>query len=115
MMFEQVARIQTSLSMARSQQVKLNQLDKCSLTRVKLRSQDRKKIQVDLDPFPQLVASALSHLAAQLAPLLDPEAPRQRWKFYLPFCLHVEHRLVVVSLLLIACRHIDQLQVNRFS
>ena len=111
MMFEQVARIQTSLSMARSQQVKLTQLDKCSLTRVKL----RKKIQVDLDPFPQLAASALSHLAAQLAPLLDPEAPRQRWKFYLPFCLHVEHRLVVVSLLLIACRHIDQLQVNRFS
>ena len=75
----------------------------------------KNKIQVDLDPFPQLVASALSHLAAQLAPLLDPEAPRQRWKFYLPFCLHVEHRLVVVSLLLIACRHIDQLQVNRFS
>merc|ERR1712192_285572 len=70
----QVARIQTSLAMARSQQA-------------------------SHDSFPQLVASCLSFLASQLAPLLDPEAPRQR--------------LVVVSLILIACRHVEQLQDRR--
>lgn len=67
----QVARIQTSLAMARSQQA-------------------------GHDSFHHLVASCLSLLASQLAPLLDPEAPR--------------HRLMVVSLILIACRHIEQLQ-----
>ena len=36
------------------------------------------QMQAGHESFPQLVTSCLSLLASQLAPLLDPEAPRQR-------------------------------------